>query len=102
MSTVVKTLEPLQDFDDIPVAPFVYTVPTKNDMEDHGEDTKEGEAVKDEVKKENGHHYHYNRHHRYGHRHRIRSPRSPTVYSDTVLYKNLGLNFPKHHTIKGR
>lgn len=28
MSTVVNTLEPLKDFDDIPIGPFVYTVPT--------------------------------------------------------------------------
>lgn len=27
MSNVVNTLEPLQDFDDIPIGPFVYTVP---------------------------------------------------------------------------
>lgn len=28
MSTVVNTLEPLKDFDDMPIGPFVYTVPT--------------------------------------------------------------------------
>ncbi|MED6194838.1 hypothetical protein PIB30_032268 [Stylosanthes scabra] len=33
MSAVVRVLEPLQDFDDIPIMPFVYTVPTEKEKE---------------------------------------------------------------------
>ncbi|KAF8388721.1 hypothetical protein HHK36_025401 [Tetracentron sinense] len=89
------TLELLQGFDDIPVGPFVYTAPTENEKEDDVKDKKGGEAHKEEVKKENDDRHH--RHH--GHRQRNRSPRSPTVYSDTALYKNLrnGLNSPMHN-----
>ncbi|XP_014510065.1 serine/threonine-protein kinase RIPK [Vigna radiata var. radiata] len=59
MSTVVSVLEPLKDFDDVPIGPFVYTVPT-----DHNEMAKEVETPKDR-KRENGHH----QHHKNGHRH---------------------------------
>ncbi|KAK7265448.1 hypothetical protein RJT34_33068 [Clitoria ternatea] len=62
MTTVVKILEPLKDFDDIPIGPFVYTVPTDNNNEVH---TKESETPR-ERKRENGHHqrsHHHHRHH---------------------------------------
>ncbi|KAK7347879.1 hypothetical protein VNO80_22418 [Phaseolus coccineus] len=62
MSTVVSVLEPLKDFDDVPIGPFVYTVPT-----DHNEMAKEVETPK-ERKRENGHHHHRNHHHN-GHKH---------------------------------
>ncbi|XP_047176421.1 serine/threonine-protein kinase RIPK-like [Vigna umbellata] len=60
MSTVVSVLEPLKDFEDVPIGPFVYTVPP-----DHNEMAKEVETPKDR-KRENGHHHH---HHKNGHRH---------------------------------
>ncbi|KAK9081618.1 hypothetical protein Syun_031401 [Stephania yunnanensis] len=81
MSTVVKALELLQDFDDIPSEPFVFVVPTH--------DRKEAEEQKEEQKKEN--------------RQRMRSQRSPTVYSDSSLNKNTvtsSLNSPMHHLAK--
>ena len=93
MSTVVKILEPLQDYDDIPIGTFVYTVPSENDL--HKEERKEeGEAQK-EQKKESSHQ---------GHRHRMRSPKSPTIYSETALQKNLrnSPNSPLHPKIRGR
>lgn len=87
MSTVVKTLEPLKDFDDIPIGPFVYTVPTEKDLPK--EDAKEGQGQKelkrDSQKKENGHHHH---HHHHGHRHQIRTPKSPHSFSETSLRQN--------------
>ncbi|XWS72269.1 hypothetical protein CRYUN_Cryun02cG0025600 [Craigia yunnanensis] len=55
MSDVVKTLEPLQNYEDIPIGPFVYTVPTESGSSKE-EDTKEYESKK-ELKKENGHHH---------------------------------------------
>ncbi|WVZ12923.1 hypothetical protein V8G54_017453 [Vigna mungo] len=61
MSTVVSVLEPLKDFDDVPIGPFVYTVPP-----DHNEMAKEVETPKDR-KRENGHHHHH--HQKNGHRH---------------------------------
>ncbi|KAK7363309.1 hypothetical protein VNO77_05445 [Canavalia gladiata] len=54
MTTVVKILEPLKDFDDIPIGPFVYTVPAESN-----EVNKESETPK-ERKRENGHHHHSN------------------------------------------
>ncbi|OVA03797.1 Protein kinase domain [Macleaya cordata] len=72
MSTVVKTLEPLQNFDDIPIGPFVYMVPV--------------EPEKTEPKKEKEQNP---QRQRQGHRHRIRSPRSRTVYTETNLRNNL-------------
>ena len=88
MSTVVKTLEPLKDFDDIPIGPFVYTVPAAKDLQSK-EDAKEGqgqkEQRKDSQKKENGGHHH----HHHGHqRHQPRTPKSPSFYSDTALRQN--------------
>ncbi|KAK7388268.1 hypothetical protein VNO78_23080 [Psophocarpus tetragonolobus] len=57
MSTVVKVLEPLKDFHDVPIGPFVYTVPPeRNEM------SKESETPK-ERKRENGHHHHRSHHH---------------------------------------
>ncbi|PIA43046.1 hypothetical protein AQUCO_02000474v1 [Aquilegia coerulea] len=73
MSTVVKTLELLQNFNDIPVGTFVYIAPL--------ETTKEAEKQTEESKKGNGHQNRHDSHHRRGNRHRMRSPRSPTVYS---------------------
>ncbi|KAK7344423.1 hypothetical protein VNO77_13998 [Canavalia gladiata] len=58
MTIVVKILEPLKDFDDIPIGPFVYTVPVESN-----EMNKENEIPK-EQKSENDHHHHNN-----GHRH---------------------------------
>lgn len=86
MSTVVKTLEPLQDFDDIPTGPFVYTVPHDNNNNSNNEvhkDAKEYEVPK-ERKRENGHHHHHRIHHHNnnGHRHHpLKSPRSPNPQS---------------------
>ncbi|EEF46273.1 serine/threonine-protein kinase RIPK [Ricinus communis] len=86
MSIVVKTLESFKDFEDIPVGPFVYTVPTESD--NHKEDVKECIEPKKELKKEsNGqHHQKHPLHH--GHRHRHGSPRSPTIHSETALRQN--------------
>ncbi|KAJ6362347.1 hypothetical protein OIU78_002703 [Salix suchowensis] len=43
MSIVVSILDPLKDFEDIPIGPFVYTVPTENLKENV---SKEGEIQK--------------------------------------------------------
>ncbi|KAG1366369.1 serine/threonine-protein kinase RIPK [Cocos nucifera] len=60
MSTIVETLEPLLEMDDMPIGPFIYTVSAENG--------KVEDSEKSEVK-ENGHHHH-------GHRHKLRAPRS--------------------------
>lgn len=62
MSQVVQTLEPLKDFEDIPIAPFVYTVPA-SDLNDAARDC--GEPPRERKN-----------HHR-RHRHPLRSPKSP-------------------------
>lgn len=95
MSTVVKTLEPLKDFDDLSVGPFVYTVPTESK-----EDLDENERRK-ELKKENGHHHHHHHHQlHHGHNHRT-SPKSPKHYHYNVDKPKKGLNSPMHHRSKG-
>ncbi|XP_061368572.1 serine/threonine-protein kinase RIPK-like [Gastrolobium bilobum] len=80
MSTVVKTLEPLKDFDDIPIGPFVYTVPTDNN-EVH-KDAKEYESPK-ERKRENGGHHHPNHHLKNGRRHPLKSPKTRSSQSQS-------------------
>ncbi|KAE9448860.1 hypothetical protein C3L33_19249, partial [Rhododendron williamsianum] len=91
ISSVVKTLEPLQDFDDIPSGPFVYTVPA--DLQK--ENVKDESRGQRETKKDRESDGHRNRR---GHRnHRTRSPKSQTMYSEsTALKQNLrnGLNSP--------
>lgn len=96
MSQVVKTLEPLQDFDDVPITPFVYTVPANepNDSRDCAEPPRERK----------NHH----RHHRH---HPLRSPRSPpdnnkSANSSQSRYgssSGSGSNSPtsRHHKAKG-
>ncbi|KAI5445593.1 serine/threonine-protein kinase RIPK isoform X2 [Lathyrus oleraceus] len=78
MSNVVKILEPLQDFDDIPIGPFVYTVPVdNNEVVKEKDQAKEDESTK-ERKRENG------QYHRNGHRHHpLKSPRSPMPQSQS-------------------
>lgn len=78
MSSVVKTLELLQDYTEIPAGTFVYTAPNENDL--HKEDTKEG----GEAKKDSGHQ---------GHSQRTRSPKSRTLYS---------ANSPLHPKVRAR
>ncbi|XP_010261848.1 PREDICTED: serine/threonine-protein kinase At5g01020 [Nelumbo nucifera] len=121
MGIVVKTLELIQTYNnDIPIGPFVYIAPSENPKEGDVKVGKKEEEKEADKKKENDHHHHQRakedrkegeankeekdenkkgngrRHHR-GHRHRIRTPRSPAVYSDITLYKNFGsgLNSPK-------
>ncbi|KAF7850204.1 hypothetical protein BT93_L5750 [Corymbia citriodora subsp. variegata] len=98
MSTVVKTLEPLKDFDDIPIGPFVYTVP----MDDDSLQKEEGKE-KDE-RKRNGHrhrnhqlHHVHRRNRNHNHHHQdVRSPNKSSIHSDSALGHNPGngLNSP--------
>ncbi|KAI3410789.1 Protein kinase domain-containing protein [Psidium guajava] len=87
MSTVVKTLEPLKDFDDIPIGPFVYTVPMDIDP------LQKEEGKEKEVKRRNGHRHHGHRHHHQD----VRSPHKSPIHSDSTHrshnHRN-GLNSP--------
>ncbi|PKI41644.1 hypothetical protein CRG98_037951 [Punica granatum] len=78
MANVLKTLEAILDFDDVPVGPFVYIVPS--------EGNEEGEVKKPE-KRVKGHHRRRKGHR---HRHKLRSSRSRAVFSDSALYSTLG------------
>lgn len=103
MSDVIKTLEPLQDCEDIPIGPFVYTVPTESGSPKEDKDTKECESKK-ELKKENCHHHKRHKHHHHGHRHHNRSPRTSPVHSESDTLKQNqtdGLNSPSHHKASG-
>ncbi|WCJ42806.1 Protein kinase superfamily protein [Euphorbia peplus] len=101
MSSIVKTLETLLDYSDIPIGTFVYTVP--NDTTD----TKK-EDVKEGVKETNGsqgqHHrkhplHNGNKHHHNHHRKRSSEKTSPTIHSEAVLRQNQknGLQSPLHN-----
>ncbi|XP_027919663.1 serine/threonine-protein kinase RIPK-like [Vigna unguiculata] len=94
MSTVVSVLEPLKDFDDVPIGPFVYTVPT-----DHNETPKEVETPKDRKRDhhKNGHrhhdhdeankdangHHHHHRNRRHNRPHPLKSPKTPVSSSES-------------------
>ncbi|KAJ0676734.1 putative protein kinase RLK-Pelle-RLCK-VIIa-2 family [Helianthus annuus] len=72
MSTVVKTLEPLQDFNEVNVAPFVYTAPKQE----------------------------HSRHHDHGQRHRTKLPLSPQSHSDPGINLRTGPNSPMQQRFK--
>lgn len=88
MRSVVKTLEAVLGFNDVPAGPFVYVVPTEGNEQkrDGGKGNEEDEEKKVE-KRVKGHH---RRRRGHKHRHRLRSSRSRTVFSDTTLYSSLG------------
>ncbi|KAJ7951503.1 Kinase-like protein [Quillaja saponaria] len=102
MRTVVKTLEPLLDLNNIPIGHFVYVVPNEGSSEnsmqtrrqevgyecddDELRNGNKSEAEKIE-KKEKGHN---RRRKGLRHKRQIKPLRSPTVNSDTALYKTLG------------
>lgn len=89
MTSVVTTLEPLKDFDDLPIGPFVYTVASETLF--CKDEVKESEAQKPSRKENGGHHHH-------GHKHQqLRSPKSPNFYPG----RGNGLNSPLHHKAKG-
>lgn len=85
VTSIVKTLEPLKDFDDISIGTFVYTAPIGNDKEN-----SRGDMHK-EVKRENG-----------TPRHGIRSPKSPRVSLENNLNQRQrnGLNSPLNNRYK--
>ncbi|CAJ1940514.1 unnamed protein product [Sphenostylis stenocarpa] len=95
MSTVVSVLEPLKDFDDVPIGPFVYTVPT-----DPNEVAKEVETPK-ERKRENGHHHHHhrNQHHNNGHKHHDNDEANKDA-NGHHHHRNHRHNGHKHHPLK--
>lgn len=101
MSIVVSTLDPLKDFEDVPIGPFVYTVPIENLKED---DNKECETKRDQTKNErNGQQHQKHQLHRGQKRQGRSRPRSPTIHSETALSQNHGngLNSPLHHKARG-
>ncbi|OMO91795.1 hypothetical protein COLO4_18093 [Corchorus olitorius] len=113
MCDVIKILEPLQDAEDVPIGPFVYTVPAESGnsppKDDKDTNNKESDPKK-ELKKENGGHHHHHRNHKIHHQshrnnhHNNRSPRMSPVHSESeTLKQNLrnGLNSPLHHKARG-
>ncbi|KAL4332198.1 hypothetical protein GQ457_07G039610 [Hibiscus cannabinus] len=97
MSDVVKTLEPLQDYDeDILIGTFVYTVPTQIDSPkvDKNRVTKQCEPK--EIKKEESP---SQRHHRHQ-----RSPRMSPIHPRNDVLKQSPrnrLNSPLHYKVRG-
>ncbi|KAG9156284.1 hypothetical protein Leryth_009163 [Lithospermum erythrorhizon] len=100
MRVVVETLEPLKDFDESSIGLFVYNVPVMKNGELEKEEPKETQREKDlVVKKQNGHYHQKHKLHQDNNNiHRMRSPRSPHVPSDTILGQSFadGLKSPRH------
>lgn len=96
MSDVVKTLEPLQDYEDVLVGPFVYTVPTRSDKPKQDKDSVTKEC---EPKEEKCHHHENHKHHHRHHRHQTRSPRMLERDALKRNHRN-GLNSPLHCEVR--
>ena len=81
MIDVVNILEPLQDFDDTVITPFVYVVRDETETQKDGggvvlsRELKEGDAAAGRVS-------------RLGWRGRIKLPLPMVAYSESALYKN--------------
>ncbi|PPD97421.1 hypothetical protein GOBAR_DD05571 [Gossypium barbadense] len=75
MCDVVGILEPLQDYEDIPIGSFVYTVPNQSGS------PKEEEKECESKKKETGHHQRNHKPHHHGHGHQNRSPKMSPIHS---------------------
>ncbi|XP_031093895.1 serine/threonine-protein kinase RIPK-like [Ipomoea triloba] len=97
MSEVVRVLEPLKDYKEVPMVTFLYVAPTEKE--------KEGAEQKEAKKQQHGNHHHnQHRHHEHNHHHhdqrhhhehkhsRARGAKSTTVYSETVLQQKLRSN----------
>ncbi|KAL5698765.1 non-specific serine/threonine protein kinase [Ranunculus cassubicifolius] len=86
MSTVVKNLEIIQKYNDLPVESFVYVAPAEVEVP-----IPEAKKIEDSPNR------------RGGQRHRMRSPRSPTVHSLSSPSPNRsyskGLNSPMHNKV---
>ncbi|KAL5065784.1 hypothetical protein RYX36_027521 [Vicia faba] len=67
MSTVVNTLEPLQDFDDIPIGTFVYTAPPSDVSNNEVKNENNNTDTPKERKRESSHHNHQHRRNQHGH-----------------------------------
>lgn len=75
MSTVVKILEPLQDFDDIPMGTFVYTAPQDHNNEVQRDAKDQCETPRRRENNSNG--QHHRRNHNLNRHHPLKSPKSP-------------------------
>ncbi|MED6205083.1 hypothetical protein PIB30_014771 [Stylosanthes scabra] len=117
MRTVVKTLEPLMELNDIPIGHFVYVAPTEQVVvvtdcpfynnatnvisvkeETHNINNEEGEEKKEKKEKEKGRNNNVKKERKSRSRRcRVKPMRSRAVYSDTALYKTLATSpyFPK-------
>ncbi|MED6152276.1 hypothetical protein PIB30_090357 [Stylosanthes scabra] len=94
MSAVVRVLEPLQDFDDIPIMPFVYTVTTEKEKETPSPSpSPNNNKEKRRVLLESGHpHRNY---HRRPHP-LTKSPKSPRPHSNSHSHSH-SENERHHH-----
>lgn len=107
MSTVVKTLEPLKDFDDdSTIGTFVFAVPTESSKNDNNnnkeEDLKECDAQKETKKEKCNHRQNHKLHNGIGNgrRRHVRSPRSRTFQSENGHCRNESKS-PLHPSSKG-
>ncbi|KAJ8750653.1 hypothetical protein K2173_015834 [Erythroxylum novogranatense] len=87
MDIVVKTLEPLKDFDDVIIGTFVYVVPSETGEEDAKECDPKRDGRKDKGH-ETRHRHRKHRLHGSDRRTHLSSPKSPTIHSETVLQQN--------------
>ncbi|KAM3301240.1 serine/threonine-protein kinase RIPK [Capsicum chacoense] len=101
MSTVVKTLEPLKDYEDTSMVTFVYTAPTESKEVSEKDDQDKKEVKKESSTASPHHHHQKEHHHHHDKKHNRRStPSSPTIHSETVLHKRLTPNSPLQNGFK--
>lgn len=108
MSEVVKVLEPLKDYKEVPMMTFLYVAPTETRSQKLSE--KDGAEQKETKKQHQNHHHHHHhdhQHHRHEHnhhrehKHKARSGNSTTVYSEIVVQQKLRSNeSSSHHGMK--
>lgn len=96
MSSVVKILEPLKDYVDIPIGTFVYTVPA----DQPAEDPKETEHKKETSKKDNSSHHHQHHHNHKLHNQQFKSPNRSPLHPRAAARHQHGSHSPLHHNHK--
>ncbi|KAJ8756089.1 hypothetical protein K2173_024636 [Erythroxylum novogranatense] len=104
MSTVVNTLQPLLELNDMPIGPFVFIFPTEGkketDIDMKGRECPKGcpevkHSNRVQGKKEMEEHKNRQRGFR-THRHKTKSSSSRAIHSDTELYTALGTSLYSH------
>ncbi|KAI3782762.1 hypothetical protein L2E82_12817 [Cichorium intybus] len=91
MSMIVKALEPLAEYNEMPVGTFVYTAPTEDKKSPTADKKSPVESPEKEMDKDGRKHSNERRrHHRRHHQHdRVHRSKSPAVHSESDFHRDL-------------